>query len=202
MFVLATLKDKVKVQPENFQDDMAQPVVSEIQRLYSNKVIVDVGLCVCVHQVLEMGDMYIYANEGAAYIVTVFNMVVFRPFVDEVLTGSIRSIDEAGLKVSVGFFDEISVPAHRLPTPHDYDGGDGEDPAGRKWVWVTEDGDRMDMMVDDEVRVKVRGIAYHETRRDKYPKVSYDKDGVPFTPEVPYTAPMTVNRSCDDRPSP
>eukprot|EP01045_Picozoa_sp_COSAG04_P057668 COSAG04_NODE_27608_length_281_cov_0.857143_1_plen_40_part_10 len=40
MFVLATLKDKVKVQPENFQDDMAQPVVSEIQRLYSNKVIV------------------------------------------------------------------------------------------------------------------------------------------------------------------
>ena len=74
MFVLATLKDKVKVQPENFQDDMAQPVVSEIQRLYSNKVIVDVGLCVCVHQVLEMGDMYIYANEGAAYIVTVFNL--------------------------------------------------------------------------------------------------------------------------------
>ncbi len=52
MFVLATLKDKVKVLPEFFQDDMSKPVISEIQRRYSNKVIAEVGLCVCVHQVL------------------------------------------------------------------------------------------------------------------------------------------------------
>lgn len=182
MFVLATLKDKVKVEPEFFQDDMSNPVISEIQRRYSNKVIADVGLCICVHQVLEMGDMYIYASEGAAYIVTVFNMVVFRPFADEVLCGSIHSITEAGMKVSVGFYDEIFVPAHRLPSPHEYEDGeteDGEpgDAADRKWVWVTEDGTRLDMEVGDEVRVKVRDVEYHETRKDKYPKVSYDQDG-------------------------
>ena len=33
------------------------------------------------------------------------------------------------------------------------------------------------MEVGDEVRVKVRGVEYHETRKDKYPKVSYDQDG-------------------------
>ncbi len=74
-----------------------------------------------------MGDMYIYPSEGSAYIVTVFNMVVFRPFADEVLSGSIHSISETGMKVSVGFFDEIFVPAHRLPSPHEYESGETED---------------------------------------------------------------------------
>ena len=202
MFVLATLKDKVKVEPEFFQDDMSIPVIAEIQRRYSNKVIAEVGLCICVHQVLEMGDMYIYANEGAAYIVTIFHMVVFRPFTDEVLSGTIHSISATGMKVSVGFYDEIFVPAHRLPAPHEYDAGDTEDgepgpEAERKWVWVTEDGARLDMEVGDEVRVKVRDVEYHETRKDKYPMVSYDQDGgasrlslpspscLPFTPYVP-----------------
>lgn len=51
MFVLATLKDKVKVLPKHFAGDMMQPVVDEIQRLYTNKVIAGVGLCIAVHQV-------------------------------------------------------------------------------------------------------------------------------------------------------
>jgi uncharacterized protein (DUF779 family) len=42
---------------------------------------------------------------------------------------------------------------------------------------VTEDGTRLDMEIEDEVRIKVRGVDYHETRKDKYPKVSYDQDG-------------------------
>jgi len=196
MFVLATLKDKVKVLPEFFQDDMSKPVISEIQRRYSNKVIAEVGLCVCVHQVLEMGDMYIYPSEGSAYIVTVFNMVVFRPFADEVLSGSIHSISETGMKVSVGFFDEIFVPAHRLPSPHEYESGETEDgeagaEADRKWVWLTEDGTRLDMEVGDEVRVKVRDVDYHETRKDKYPKVSYDQDGGASRPPSPTCLPLT-----------
>lgn len=212
VFVLATLKDKVKVEPEFFQDDMAKPVISEIQRLYSNKVIADVGLCICVHQVLEMGDMYIYPNEGAAYIVTVFNMVVFRPFADEVLSGAIHSMDETGMKVSVGFFHEIFVPAHRLPAPHDYESGEGEDgepgnPTDRKWVWVTEDGARLDMAVDDEVRVKVRGVDYHETRKDKYPKVSYDKEGSAYTTSLlpcgaPFYCPTALRSAACQRFAP
>ena len=38
MYVLATLKDKIKVMPHNFQDDMSVPVIDEINRRYCNKV--------------------------------------------------------------------------------------------------------------------------------------------------------------------
>jgi DNA-directed RNA polymerase III subunit RPC8 len=169
MFVLTTLKDKIKVSPEYFQEDMMEPVINEIHRLYANKVIAQVGLCVAVHQIVEMGDMFIYPNEGAAYIVTVFNLIVFRPFVDEVMVGTIHKIDETGVVCSVGFFDEIFIPASYLPIPSTYDSGEKEDyeedesekpppdPSLRKWVWDNE-GDSYDMVVGDEVRFRAMSV--------------------------------------------
>lgn len=44
MFVLATMKDKIKVTPEHFAENMEKPVINEIHRLYANKVITNVGL--------------------------------------------------------------------------------------------------------------------------------------------------------------
>ena len=41
-------------------------------------------------------------------------MIVFRPFVGEVLTGRIMAATHAGLRISLEFFDDISIPAHLL----------------------------------------------------------------------------------------
>jgi DNA-directed RNA polymerase III subunit RPC8 len=216
------LKDKIKVVPKDLADDMMQPVIDEIHRLYANKVIAQVGLCVHVHQILEMGDMYIYPNEGAAYIVTIFNMIMFRPFTDEVLVGTICKVDETGLKVSLGFFDEVLVPANLLPSPSTYDAGpeaaaaaaDDDDEGGggvkraeaaengagmaegsdeSQRKWVWSfEGEAMDMMVGDEVRFRTLSVSYHEARKDQVLKVQYDSEGRPYKPPVPYTPPMSV----------
>lgn len=39
-----------------------------------------------------------------------FRLVMFRPFVGEVLEGKVRSSSEEGIHVSLGFFDDILVP--------------------------------------------------------------------------------------------
>ena len=43
--------------------------------------------------------------------------MVFRPFVGEVLVGRVAQSSEGGLRVSLGFFDDIIVPSYLLQTP-------------------------------------------------------------------------------------
>ncbi len=46
-----------------------------------------------------------------------FRLMVFRPFVGEVLVGRVSQCAEGGLRVSLGFFDDIVVPSYLLQTP-------------------------------------------------------------------------------------
>ena len=73
-----------------FRGASAHPSVSEavlldqIDIMFANKVLVDVGLCITLFDFLEVGDPYIYPAEGSAHQRVKFRMVVFRPFVGEV----------------------------------------------------------------------------------------------------------------------
>lgn len=43
-----------------------------------------------------------------------FRMIVFRPFVGEVLTGRIMAATHNGIRISLEFFDDIFIPAHLI----------------------------------------------------------------------------------------
>ncbi len=60
---------------------------------------------------------------------------MFRPFVDEVCIGTIIASNEQGLQVSLGFFDEIFIPAYWMLRPSHYE------PETGLWVWVPPDYD-------------------------------------------------------------
>jgi DNA-directed RNA polymerase III subunit RPC8 len=76
--------------------------------------LVDVGLCICFYDFIEVGDPYIYPAEGSAhqkvkfrlgmssqmlknYLLNIF-VVVFRPFIGEIIAGRICSCREDGIK--------------------------------------------------------------------------------------------------------
>jgi len=48
-------------------------------------------------------------------------MVVFRPFPSEVILAKVKSSDEDGIRLSVGFFDDMYVPLIYLPEPSAFD---------------------------------------------------------------------------------
>lgn len=52
-----------------------------------DKVVPDLGLIVTVYDILEIGGGFIYPSDGAAIFDVNFRLVVFRPFVGEVLVG-------------------------------------------------------------------------------------------------------------------
>ena len=83
-------------------------------------------------------------------------MIYFRPFLGEILVGKISSSNEKGIRVSIGFFDDIFIPSYLLQTPSEY----CLKYAVPQWVWkYTEESDFM-FSVGSMIRLKVRTINF------------------------------------------
>ena len=81
--------------------------------------MLNVGLCIVLHDLTYVGDSYIFPGDGASHtkgthtyhttscyhctllvlnFAVRFRFVVFRPFIDEVIVGRIRSSSADGVK--------------------------------------------------------------------------------------------------------
>ncbi|KAJ2151141.1 DNA-directed RNA polymerase III complex subunit Rpc25, partial [Coemansia sp. RSA 562] len=91
MFVLTVLRDTLKIVPEDFRKTREQALKDAINEKYANRVLHDVGLCILVHDLVEIDEGFVQHSEGWIWIKVKFRMIVFRPFRDEVLVGRVRS---------------------------------------------------------------------------------------------------------------
>ena len=103
------------------------------------QILPGVGLCICVYELTEVGDAIIIPGDGCAYtegacgepgaprraqahtapaahrpVAVTFQLVIFRPMEDEVLTGTIKAWNHQGLQVSLIFFEDIFIPASMM----------------------------------------------------------------------------------------
>ncbi len=61
------------------------------------QVVLNVGLCIALHDIIHMEDSFIFPGDGAAHTKVRFRYVVFRPFLEEVLVGKIRCCSPEGV---------------------------------------------------------------------------------------------------------
>ncbi|ETS62165.1 hypothetical protein PaG_03731 [Moesziomyces aphidis] len=132
MFVLADIEDTISVHPSAFGQPSLTSISDQINIKYANKILPDVGLCVSLFDILSCSEGKVRFGDGCLYHHVTFRLVVFRPFTQEVLTGKIKSSDEAGIRITMGFFDDIYVPAHLIPKPCAFDHQE------RAWFWLYE----------------------------------------------------------------
>jgi DNA-directed RNA polymerase III subunit RPC8 len=131
MFVLTTIADTVRIPPYMLADPTLTSVHSEMDKKYPNKVIMDVGLVIGRYgDALQVGDGVCAAGDGGAHHEVIVKLMVFRPFVEEVCVGTILRSNEEGLHVSLGFFDDIFIPAYWMLRPSRYEKESG------LWVWT------------------------------------------------------------------
>ncbi|XP_011629594.1 DNA-directed RNA polymerase III subunit RPC8, partial [Pogonomyrmex barbatus] len=140
MFVLAELKDTVRIPPSNFKYKLNDIVADELNRKLANKVYKDVGLCITLHDITKIEESYIFPGDGASHTKVTFRFIVFRPWMEEILIGKIRSCSPEGVHVTLGFFEDIVIPPHKLQHPSRFD------QIEQAWVWIykTEDGEMHD----------------------------------------------------------
>jgi len=155
MFVLTVLRDVVRVAPEKFERPLLEVLAEELDKKYSNKVLVDVGLCICVNDFKTVEEAIIYPSDGGAHHRVVFRVIVFRPFIGEIAVGTISGADENGIKVSLDFFEDVFIPSYLLPQPSEYD------PRAKVWVWKYEGSEEGGIFHTHEViRFRVESVSY------------------------------------------
>jgi hypothetical protein len=64
MFNLAILKDTVAVHPSDFGGPQEQAIIAELNKKYANRVLHDVGLCICVFDITEAGEGKVRYGDG------------------------------------------------------------------------------------------------------------------------------------------
>jgi len=169
MFVLSDLRNIVKLHPRGFSKSLEQQVKDELNYKLSNRVLINVGLCISLYDILDLGESHILPGDGSAHTKVRFRMLVFRPSKEEILTGKIKSCNRDGVTVTLGFFDEIFIPADSLQHPARYEESESV------WVWEypTEDGHH-DLFMDPGEQIRFRVVSEQFT--DTGPKQEIGKE--------------------------
>lgn len=145
MFVISVVEDKIRTLPEEFSRPTLEVLQEQIEIKYSNKIIPNVGLCISFYDFVAIGDPYVYPGQGAAHQLVEFRLVVFRPFIDEIINGKIVRSGKGGVQISMGFFDDILIPPSLLASDTEFDQSTG------LWTWKYE-GNDLTLEVGEQVQ--------------------------------------------------
>lgn len=106
MFILTVIEDTLFIPGASFQSTAttsqsptsAASLGQAINIKYANRVIPDVGLCICLFDILEASEGKVKWGDGGLWHTVKARLAVFRPFVGEVLVGKVVNSNETGIK--------------------------------------------------------------------------------------------------------
>nr|XP_054101292.1 DNA-directed RNA polymerase III subunit RPC8 isoform X1 [Callithrix jacchus] len=105
MFVLVEMVDTVRIPPWQFERKLNDSIAEELNKKLANKVVYNVGLCICLFDITKLEDAYVFPGDGASHTK------------DEILIGKIKGCSPEGVHVSLDFFDDILIPPESLQQP-------------------------------------------------------------------------------------
>ena len=167
MFILTVLEDEVALHPSQFGPNQHIPrIKSMIEAKYVDRVVPDVGLVMALYDIVKVRDAYIFPgdlkdSQGEAACTVVFRVVVFRPKLNELLIGRVHSSTPMGLQVSIGFFQDVTIPVNQLRAPGVYD------ERLRTWVWqYRDDNDKAinyPYQADELICLRVKSVQFTDS---------------------------------------
>ncbi|XP_057963732.1 uncharacterized protein LOC131154918 [Malania oleifera] len=177
MFFLSLIEHTFRLPPHLLSLPLEEAVKGELERLFLDKVVQDLGLCISVYDIQKIIGGFIYPGEGASTYTVKFRLMMFRPFVGEVIAAKLKESDADGLHLSLGFFDDIHVPAHLMPKPSRF-GPCPENEGSKLWMWEYDEGQTLFIDGEDEIRFRVQSV--------KYPPIPIEQSegSKPFAPMV------------------
>ena len=92
MFILTKMKSVVRLDPNTFERELPDALSEALTEKLANKVLKDVGLVIALWDILSIGDSFLFPGDGASHTRVEFRILVFRPFMEEVLTGKVIAI--------------------------------------------------------------------------------------------------------------
>uniref|UniRef100_T1GDA6 DNA-directed RNA polymerase III subunit RPC8 n=1 Tax=Megaselia scalaris TaxID=36166 RepID=T1GDA6_MEGSC len=193
MFVLAELKDTIRITPEQFSLKLTEAIQDEINRKLANKVLLNVGLCISLKDLVSIGDSLILPGDGSSHTDVIFRYIVFRPSIGNVITGKIRSCSREGVHITLGFFDDILIPPSSLQHPSRFEETE------QAWVWEypLADGEKHDLYMDigEPIKFRVSGELFEESSPIGPPQKEGPSTSKQTEVKIPYKIIGAINES-------
>jgi len=102
MFYLTEVEDYVRVEPKLFGLPTSEAVDKQVRETYSNYYDKEIGKVVTVVEVLEVGEGVLIPGDGAAYYLSRFKLVAWKPVLHELVFGRISEITTFGAFIEMG----------------------------------------------------------------------------------------------------
>ena len=102
MFYRMKIRDHIRVPPDLFNLEVKDSVVKRIKKKYEGFISQELGVVIDVTDVDTIGEGIIIPGDGASYYDTTFELLTFKPEMQEVVLGRIRDIADFGAFISLG----------------------------------------------------------------------------------------------------
>ncbi|XP_057508138.1 uncharacterized protein LOC130791053 isoform X3 [Actinidia eriantha] len=198
MFYLSNIEHTLRLPPHLLDLPLHDSIKGELEGLFLDKVIANLGLCISVYDINSVSGGFIFPGDGASTYTVCFRLVMFRPFMGEVIVAKVKESDADGLRLSLGFFDDIYVPVHLMPHPS-HPEPDPENKRQIRWIWEFG-GENFPIDGTDEIRFRVHSVNYPpiplvlETEKQEEKEKQAKPDEQKKAPPKPF-APMVVTMS-------
>jgi len=102
MFYKVELKDHIRVPPKLFGMEIKEAILKVIKKKYSNYISPEIGIVIDIADVKNIGEGVIIPGDGASYYETEFDLLTFKPELQEVVLGDIKDIADFGAFLNLG----------------------------------------------------------------------------------------------------
>jgi DNA-directed RNA polymerase subunit E' len=157
MFYSLKVKDHIRVPPNMFGLPVKEAVLAQLKKGYDGYISKDFGIVVDVLDVENVGDGIIIAGDGASYYETEFEMIIFKPELQEAVLGTIRDIADFGAFINLGVIDGM---IHISQTMDDFVS------FGKDKVLLGKDSKRS-LKVGDKCRARIIAVSYKDITNPK-----------------------------------
>lgn len=165
-----TLEDLVRVPPRRFGDPLEE-TIEDILRVgyeyrgrreggYEGRMDKDLGILLAIIKIKEIKDGVVIPGDGAAYHTTTFDVLTFKPELQEILDGEVVEIVEFGAFMRFGPLDGL---VHVSQITDDYIVYDE-----KRGALIGKETHRV-LMVGDRIRARIVAVSLNpdKTRENK-----------------------------------
>ena len=107
MFKILNVKDEVRVPPVKFDLELDDAVKESLQDQIEGKINADIGVFLVVTDILSVGDGKIIPEDGAIYYPVEFKVLIYKPELNEIVTGEVVDVTEFGAFTRIGPLDAL-----------------------------------------------------------------------------------------------
>ncbi len=102
MFYLTEVEDYIRVDPKLFGLPSKEAVEKQLKETYIDYYDRELGKVITIIEVLEVGEGIIIPGDGAAYYISKFKLLAWKPELQEIVYGKISEITSFGAFIEMG----------------------------------------------------------------------------------------------------